>query len=129
MQTVLIFDDDADILELCSLILASKGLKTVGKLNCSQLIETVNTIKPAVILMDNWIPDIGGIAACRALKATESTRSIPLIFFTASNNVEKLSLEAGADYYIPKPFDIAQLEKVVLNAARTKPIKFPIIDQ
>ena len=60
MGKVLIFDDDKDILELCSLILSRRGFVTSGETSCKDVIHKIQEVKPDVILMDNWIPDIGG---------------------------------------------------------------------
>ena len=116
MKKVLIFDDDTDIWELCSLILKVKGYHTIGETTCVNVIDKVRTTNPDVILMDNWIPDIGGIAATQLLKRDPATKHIPVIFFTANNNVEKLSQEAGADYFLEKPFDLNHFVGMVSKA-------------
>ena len=113
MSTILILDDDADILELCSIILQGKGYTTITATDCRNVIGKVMDAKTDVILIDNWIPDIGGIEACRLLKANPYTAQIPVIFFSASNNVEAFATQAGADYALQKPFDIAELERLV----------------
>lgn len=116
MNKVLIFDDDTDILELCSLILNVRGFQTIGETSCSNVIGKIKQEQPDVILMDNWIPDIGGIQAVQLIKNNPETKHIPVIFFTANNNVENLSHEAGADYFLQKPFDIIQFESLVRKA-------------
>ena len=118
MSKILIFDDDVDILELCSIILHVKGFNIIGDTSCRNLIDKIRLTTPDVILMDNWIPDIGGIRATQLIKSTPETKHIPVIFFTANNNVENLSQEAGADYYLQKPFDISHLENVVRKALK-----------
>ena len=70
--------------------------------------------------MDNWIPGIGGIKATQLIKSTRSTLHIPVILFSANNNIERIAKDAGAEYYLKKPFDIHTLNKMVeeaLNAA------------
>ena len=116
MKSVLIFDDDPDILELCSLILEAKGFKTTGETTCNDVVSIIKEVEPDVILMDNWIPDLGGIQATQLIKSDPLTRHIPVIFFSANNNVENLSHAAGADYHLQKPFDIAQFENLIIQA-------------
>ena len=123
MNRVLIFDDDIDILELCSLILRSKGFEVIGKPTCQQVLKVVKEHQPDVILMDNWIPDIGGIKATQLIKVDPETANIPVIFFSANNNTEKHSIEAGADYFIQKPFEIAELVSMVSGAITRRSIK------
>ena len=116
-KKVIIYDDDADLLEVCSLILGSKGFEVIMKDRCTEIIKDMQQHQPDVILMDNWIPDIGGVKATRLIKESEFS-NVPVIFFSANNNVTELAEEAGADYYLHKPFDISDLEKMVTNAAR-----------
>lgn len=116
MKSVLIFDDDPDILELCSLILEAKGFRTTGETTCNDVVDIIKEVQPDVILMDNWIPDLGGIHATQLIKSDPATRQIPVIFFSANNNVENLSQAAGADYHLQKPFDIVQFENLITQA-------------
>jgi two-component system cell cycle response regulator DivK len=68
--------------------------------------------------MDNWIPGIGGVTATQLIKNDQRTQAIPVIFFSANNNIEGLAKEARADYYLKKPFDITELAAMVENAAK-----------
>jgi CheY-like chemotaxis protein len=120
MCRVLILDDDADILELCSIILRARGYTTITETTCRDVIDKVTSANPDVILIDNWIPDIGGIEATKLIKNTTHTRYIPIIFFSASNNVEAYAKEATADYFLQKPFDISELENVIEIAVKKK---------
>lgn len=118
MARVLIFDDDTDILELCSIILNSKGFETIVKADSKNVIEDIIETAPDVILMDNWIPGIGGVTATQLIKNDQRTQDIPVIFFSANNNIEGLVKEAKADYYLKKPFDISELAIMVENASK-----------
>jgi two-component system cell cycle response regulator DivK len=115
-KRVLIFDDDTDLLEVCSLILTAKNFEVIIRDKCTEIINDVQNFNPDVIIMDNWIPDIGGVKATRMVKDSETLRHIPVIFFSANSNVNELAAEAGADYCLQKPFDITQLEDMVANA-------------
>ncbi len=112
-KSVFIFDDDVDILELCRILLTQKGYQVFTSNNCSDVVKRVLEARPGVVLMDNKIPDVGGIVAVQTLKADPATTDIPVIFFSANTNVKQLSEEAGADAFLQKPFDIAGLEKIV----------------
>lgn len=114
-KKIIIYDDDMDLLEVCSLILTAKNFEVVIKDKCTEILEDIATHKPDVILMDNWIPDIGGVKATRLVKNSEFA-NLPVIFFTANNNVTELAAEAGADYSLQKPFDISELETIVTEA-------------
>ena len=114
-QTILIFDDDRELLDLCTVILEKKGFTVHTSENCNGLFEKINQFKPDVILMDNWIPDIGGVESTILLKSNPQTKSIPVVFFSANNDVPALAAKAGADTYITKPFNISDLEDTIME--------------
>jgi CheY-like chemotaxis protein len=113
---VMIFDDDSDLLEVCSIVLKSKNYIVVALNKCNDIVQEVKSFSPNVILMDNWIPDVGGVTATQLLKNNPELKSIPVIFFSANDRVEDLALEAGAEFYLRKPFEIEELEASVSKA-------------
>lgn len=113
MNNIMIFDDDKDILEICSIILKVKGYKVFTNTSCEDVIQKIVACQPKVVLMDNKIPETGGITATRLIKQTESTKNIPVIFFSANTNIAQLSKEAQADHFLQKPFDLTELENLI----------------
>ncbi|HEY4964956.1 MAG TPA: response regulator [Puia sp.] len=113
---VMIFDDDTDLLRVCSIVLKSKNYEVFVYHRCNNILEEVKTHAPNVILMDNWIPDSGGVKAIQQIKQDESFRSIPVVFVSANDFVQELAAEAGADFYLRKPFEIDELEGLVSRA-------------
>ncbi len=116
-KKVLIYDDDTDLLEVCSLILQSRNFDVITKDKCTTILNDLEQHQPDVILMDNWIPDIGGVKATRMIKDSGAFRHIPVIFFSANNDVSEMASNAGAEYSLQKPFDISELESIVVKAA------------
>jgi DNA-binding NtrC family response regulator len=112
-KKIVIFDDDEDILSICSYILEEQGWKVQSFTDCNDIAEKVSGIMPDVILMDNWIPDDGGIIATQILKKSESLKNIPVIYFSANSDIELLAKHAGAETYLAKPFDLEELERVI----------------
>ena len=112
-KKIVIFDDDEDILSICSFILEEQGWKVYAFTDCNKIAERVSAILPSVILMDNWIPDDGGIIATQILKKTEKLKNIPVIYFSANSDIELLANHAGAETYLAKPFDLEELERVI----------------
>ncbi|HVW94472.1 MAG TPA: response regulator [Mucilaginibacter sp.] len=112
-KKIIIFDDDEDILSICSFILEDQGWNVSAFPDCNNIIEKVSGILPDVILMDNWIPDDGGIIASRKLKQDDTLKNIPIIYFSANSDIELLANHAGAETYLAKPFDLEDLERVV----------------
>lgn len=120
-KRILIFDDDVDILSICTYILEEQGWEVFTSPHCNNIEATVRSIKPDIILMDNWIPDTGGIIATQTIKGQEDLKEIPVIYFSANNDIQSLAKQAGADTYLEKPFDLTELELVIEKMLRDKP--------
>jgi len=112
-KTILLFDDDVNILEVCTIILENYGYKVATSETSHDIIEKVTEIKPDVILMDNWIPEIGGIKATQLVKQHPDFSHIPVVYVSANNDIRLLAEEAGADSYLEKPFNLVDLENTV----------------
>lgn len=112
-KRILICDDDADILSICTYILEEQGWQVHTRTHCNDILEAIGDIKPQVILMDNWIPETGGIKATQAIKSVSEFKHIPVIYFSANNDIKSLAEQAGADTFLAKPFDIDELERVI----------------
>src|SRR5947209_4051519 len=113
VKRILILDDDIDILAICTYILEESGWEVHSRTVCNNIIDIVKETAPSVILMDNWIPDTGGIIATQTLKAHRDYKHIPVIYFSANHDIKNLSIEAGADSYLEKPFEIDAFEKII----------------
>lgn len=112
-KRILICDDDVDILSICTYILEEQGWQVHTRTNCNDILDVIGDVKPQVILMDNWIPETGGIRATQIIKSVDEFKNIPVIYFSANNDIKSLANEAGADTYLAKPFDIEELEQVI----------------
>lgn len=112
-KKIVIFDDDEDILSICAYILEEQGWEVHTFTDCNNIVEKVSPIMPVVILMDNWIPDVGGIVATQNLKKDESLKNIPVVYFSANSDIQLLADQAGAETYLAKPFDLEELEKTI----------------
>lgn len=113
---ILLFDDEADIRELCTLILSSRGYAVSTCESSKDVLSAVDEVHPDLIFMDNWIPGVGGIEATRRIKAHPEYRNIPVVLLSANAELSLLARQAGADAYLPKPFDICDLEATIQRA-------------
>lgn len=113
---IMIFDDDEDILAICNYFLSDKGWKVYTYATSHDLVNLVAQVMPDIILMDNWLPGGGGITNTQELKASATLKHIPVIFFSANNEIDKLAKEAGADGILAKPFDFDDLETLLSQA-------------
>lgn len=122
MRKIIIFDDDEDILSICSYVLEERGWDVYTFTDCNDVTNKVSDILPDVILMDNWIPDAGGIIATQKLKNVAELQNIPVIYFSANSDIQMLAGHAGAEAYLAKPFDLHELEQTidsVINNSQT----------
>jgi len=80
-KKIVIFDDDEDILSICSFILEEQGWTVYAYTDCNNITEKISAVVPDIIIMDNWIPDDGGIIATQTLKKHPTLKDIPVIYF------------------------------------------------
>lgn len=83
-KCVLIYEDDIEILYLCFAILSKSNYRVVTMTSCEHVLTDIEMIKPNLILMDLWIPIIGGEKAIGIIKENITTRHIPVIIFSAN---------------------------------------------
>ena len=115
---VLIYDDDPEILFVSGKILAKHNFNVQTRLRCDEIIKDIAAIKPDIILMDLWIPDMGGENAIGLMKKDSFCKNIPVIDFSANSNIEQISRQIQATGFIKKPFEIENLVKVVIDNTR-----------
>jgi CheY-like chemotaxis protein/cellulose biosynthesis protein BcsQ len=110
-EKILIVDDDLDTLRLVGLLLERKGYEIIAADRGSQGLEKALSDIPDLILLDVMMPDMDGFEILRKLRSNEATSDIPIIMFTAKNQVEDkvAGFEAGADDYLTKPTHPAEL--------------------
>lgn len=120
MRKVLVCDDDLTISEVVAIILVDSKMAEVYTIpDCDNIIEKIESVNPSIIFMDNKIPSRGGVVATQTIKSHPLYKSIPVIYFTASEDILQLAENAGADYILAKPFSITQLEDVVQKAFKS----------
>ena len=120
MKRILVCDDDLDILDILDYALTDSGWEVVKSYTVDNIIDKVTNARPSVIIMDNWIPGVGGIVATQVIKRHPIFSKIPVIYLTANNDIEKLASSAGADLALPKPFDLDVLTRLVEKAYSLK---------
>ncbi len=108
---ILIVEDEAELRFILAAHLRASNFEVLEAVDGLKGIEVASQRLPDLIIMDLGLPQMDGIAATRALKSDERTRSIPVIMLTARTRTEDIvrGLEAGAQEYLPKPFDVAEL--------------------
>jgi len=112
-KTIYIFDDDAAILDIFVLVFESSGYNVHVSNNSNDILSKLENVTPDIIIMDNWIPDIGGIEATKLIKNHPNFKHIPVIYCSANSDIVALTERAGAQAHLSKPFDLNNLEDLV----------------
>jgi len=116
--TVLVADDDRDLLFLVKMELEREGFRVEIAHN-GEGISTVALNKPIdLILLDISMDGVNGDDICRELKAHKILSAIPIILFSANEDLEQIACECGADGFIAKPFESATVRKTILEKVR-----------
>lgn len=108
-KSVLVVEDDPEIVKLVSLYLKRDGHEVVTANNGSEGLRLVRESRPDLVILDLMLPGLDGMEICRILR-DEGSR-VPIIMLTALVQEENLlqGLDLGADDYIPKPFSPKEL--------------------
>ena len=121
MTTVLVAEDDEDILLLVATRLQRDGFEVVTARNGAEAIDLIRQRRPDVAVLDIGMPPPDGLEVARLVRADESLRGTRLLLLTAKAQESDMrkGLDAGADAYITKPFSPADLSarvKALLDA-------------
>ncbi|MCU0542359.1 MAG: response regulator [Oscillatoriaceae cyanobacterium Prado104] len=126
--SILIVDDSLNNLSLLDRILSRKGYKVRLAASGKLALEAIALTQPDLILLDIMMPDMDGYEVCQHLKASESTRGIPIIFLSAlvevADKVRGFSL-GGVDY-ITKPFEPTEVVARVENQLRMRELELQL---
>jgi DNA-binding response OmpR family regulator len=113
--TVLIVDDEEDVLRPIAFRLEAQGFRVLLEPDGELGFQTAVAKRPDLILLDVMMPGMDGLALCAILKEREDTGAIPIIILTAKTalaDVEKV-FRSGADDYVAKPFEWDELHEKI----------------
>jgi len=109
-ETILIVDDEPDILEMLKYNLQKEGYTVLTAKNGITALEEIKR-NPNLVLLDVMMPEMDGWEVCRRIKREPKTAAIPVLFLTAKGSEvdEVVGFELGADDYIVKPIGVRKL--------------------
>ena len=110
-ESILVVEDEEDILDLISYNLKQAGFSVIAVESGEEALEVASEEKFSLVLLDLMLPGIDGLEVCRLLRAKPETKNIPVLMLTArTEEVDRIvGLELGADDYLTKPFSPREL--------------------
>ena len=117
--TILVVDDEEDILELVKLHLRQEGFTVILAETGEQALKLVQAQPPGLVVLDLMLPGVDGLDVCKRMKADPRTRKIPIVMLTAKGEEADIvtGLELGADDYVTKPFSgkvlVARIRRIL----------------
>ena len=119
--TVLAVDDQSINLRLLDAVLTPRGHRVITASSGPEALALLETEDVDLVLLDILMPGMDGYEVCRAIRASPATEFLPVVMITASGSEQRLvALRAGADDFVMKPFDQAELLARVGSLARIK---------
>ena len=120
--TVLVADDDADIVRFVEVNLRLEGFQVVTARDGQEALTKALDLQPDVVLLDVLMPRIDGYTVCARLRADDRGAAIPVILLTANFIAvdQEVARRAGADDFVVKPFDPYELMTRVKELARAR---------
>lgn len=130
--SILVVDDEEDVLELVCYNLGKEGYKTTTASSGDDAIKKAKVALPDLIVLDLMLPGRDGLEVCKELKSDSKTRHIPIVMLTAKGEESDIvtGLEIGADDYVTKPFSprvlLARIRRILHRIAEKVSDKAPI---
>lgn len=110
-NTILVIDDEADILETVTFMLQARNYLVISALSGNEGIERAKKDHPDLIFLDIMMPGMDGYEVCMKLKSDRATKNIPVVMLTAKGESEAVlkAHSLGANDYVVKPFSLPTL--------------------
>lgn len=113
MTDVLVVDDNLDVLESTAALLELMGHSVETESAAANTLRTIRSARPALVLLDLHMPGLDVRTLVRSVRADGAAASTPIILFSADESVKDLAPLWGADGFLLKPFQIAELERLL----------------
>jgi adenylate cyclase len=129
-SAILVVDDLPENVRLLEAVLQPRGYAVATATSGLEALDRLESGKIDLVLLDVVMPGMDGYEVCRRLRENDATRFIPVVMITASGDQEKIAaIEAGADDFVTKPFNHAELLSRVRSLLRIKEYHDTIVTQ
>ena len=115
---ILVVEDDPQVARLIALVLQRRGEKVDVVADGTAALERARTMRPELILADLTIKGMDGETLCSSLKQFPETSAIPYVILSGDRDIAQKARHCGADDYLGKPFEFADLLRLVDKYAK-----------
>lgn len=113
MKKILVCDDDESILDAVKIVLRNNNYNVNTISSGKKILKAVKNYSPDLILLDNSMPALDTRKLIKLIKKEKRLKDIPVIMFSAFNNLATKALDLGVDGFIEKPFDMGDFLKII----------------
>ena len=115
LQEILVVDDDPDISMMLKLMLEYKGYSVTILEKAEETIRILQESNIRIVIIDMLLSGTSGIDVCTEIRQSQKTADCHILMISAHPNAREICLQAGADDFIPKPFDMNDLLSKISN--------------
>ncbi|MDC3956563.1 MULTISPECIES: response regulator [Polyangium] len=116
MKTILVVDDELDIVDVLSDLLTAEGYRVITASNGREGLARIAESRPDLVLLDRMMPVVDGAEMLRLMREDASLGGIPVVMMSAAEG-RRLSQELGCAAFLKKPFDLGTLLDTVARLA------------
>jgi two-component system response regulator MprA len=113
MTRVLVVDDEPDILESTEAVLLANGFEVTTVAQADLVLAQLHKVRPEILLQDVNMPGLDLARLVKEIRAEADLKDVRVILFTASDRVEDIREQVGADGYVQKPFNADRIKQVL----------------
>jgi len=112
---ILVVDDESDLVSVLRIGLQIEGFQVIDAADGEEGLRRAQREKPNLMVLDLMLPKLDGYKVCRALKFDDRYKSLPIVVLSARSGEQdrKLAFDMGADAFISKPYDMAELVRMI----------------
>ena len=112
IKKITIADDDRGIVDFLTILLEFEGYEVSSTSNGNLLLNMTDGL-PDLLLLDIWMSGVDGRDICKLLKQTTQSSHMPIIMISASKDIEQSAMDAGANAFLAKPFEMQELLQTI----------------
>ncbi len=109
----MVCDDDESIAEVIQVILEMSDMEVEVECDSSKLCSRIQGMNPKVLLIDLWMPKMSGDKVIKYLRSKEEFKNLYIVCISASMDGRDVAMEAGANAFLPKPFNMDDIVNLV----------------